>query len=870
MRIGLASTYTMYQYHQRTSKSGLDDALGQIQSGLKIQSGYQDTTIFNKTLSLDYDITTLEQSKSVANNALTYTNNTDTALKDLVANMTNFKTKLIQGGNDIHSETSRLAIAKDLKAIRDHFLSIANTSIGGEFIFGGSATTNPPFNPNGTYNGNNATLNALLGSNNALPYNITGEELFFGADNDTHRIISTNIPKFNQRELHPEIMDPNHPTGQGREVYITAEDTIRDLVGDDDSNPNNDPQEVFYITGRKADGTAFKAKFPMDTTSKVQDLLDRIGREFGNTEVSKVVDVTLNKWGQIEIKDLTSGRSNIEFSMISSKWQDPRNSVANGGDGVGFSNLDRAGVAGVKINTYVQSPFLNDFNYFRTIAVRDDNDHRIHTFPTTFRTEDNKIATTATLLKDVLPPTATRIELTGQAANTALDTAGANIDPPVILPITDTTTIQDLMDSIRTTYSAGGGNIDVQFSDGKIIVVDNNVSKKSPATQDDKDLPFTGNSSLRLFVTSQNANGATVNGFRYDYATEYDKVNFSKDGAKLTSNVSQIIRDSNKYATMDTKLSEVAGRRFETNIFNFKVKDVNGTPIEGTITLEETRSYMTITSPTQINNHTINNIQIPILNPNGNPPQVNNTPTPGNEVTYQQLADTLGIVMNLSNSNTADLQNVFNANADYTNATIKASYEKLIGDSKNYASITLNANGQLEIKDLNYSATRMDFMLYDNQANMFRLDANGRIASHSSLTFQANGAVIADDPHINFFQQIDTIIKSLEEGIYRPGGNSNYGDSMRNPGIQNAITTFDHLANHINKSHTKNGSQGSAFKYSIQRTEALIVQAKTARSETINVDHAEALLQFSQLSLNYQAMLSTIGKISQLSLVNYI
>lgn len=871
MRIGLASTYTMYQYHQKTSKSGLDDAMSQIQSGLKIQYGYQDTSTFNKTLTLDYNITTLEQSKSIANNALTYTNNTDTALKDLVSNMTNFKTKLIQGGNDIHSETSRQAIAKDLRAIRDHFLSIANTSIGGEFIFGGTATTIPPFNPNGTYNGNNATLNALIGSNNSIPYNITGEELFFGSDNDTHRIISTNIPKFNQRELHPKIMDPNHPTGQGREVYITAEDTIRDLVGDDDSNPDNDLREVFYITGRKADGTAFKAKFPMDTTSRVQDLLDRIGREFGNTESSKVVEVSLNKWGQIEIKDLTSGRSNIEFSMISSKWEDPDNRAANGGDGIGFSNLNRAGVAGVKINTYVQSPFLNDFNHFRTIGVRDINDHRMHPLPTTFRTEDNKIATTSTLLRNVLPPEATQIELDGFRGNTALDTPGADINPPVILPVTATTTIQDLMDQIRIVYGENG-NVDVQFSNGQITVVDNNVSRRTPA--DSEDSPFTGSSSLRLFITTQNAAGQTVNGFRYDYATEYDRVNFSKDGAKLTSNVSQIIRDSNKYATMETKLTEVAGASLEGHTYNFKVKDINGTPIEGRIELRQAGSVMIITSPTQINNHNVTNIEIPILNPNGNPPQVNNTITPANEVTYRQLADTLGIVMNLSNSNQADLQNVFAANADYTNATTKASYEKLISDSKGYASIGLNINGQLEIKDLNHSATRMDFMLYDNNANSFRLDPNGtgrvNTTNRPALTFQANNAVIADDPHINFFQQIDTIIKALEDGVYRPGENSNYGDIMRNPGIQNGITAFDHLANHINKSHTKNGSQGSAFKYSVQRTEMLIVQAKTARSETIDIDFADTSLKFSQLSLNYQAMLSTIGKISQLSLVNYI
>ncbi|MDE5603508.1 MAG: flagellar biosynthesis protein FlgL, partial [Helicobacter sp.] len=677
MRIGLASTYTMYQYHQNTSKSLLDDTMAKVQSGLKIQYGYQNTSAFNKTLALDYDITTLEQTKSIAENALSYNRNTDTALKDLVENMTNFKTKLIQGGNDIHSETSRLAIAKNLRAIRDHFLSIANTSIGGEFIFGGTATTTPPFNPDGTYNGNNATLNALIGSNNSLPYNITGQELFFGSDNDTNRIISTNVPKFNQRELHPEIMDPNHSTGQGREVYITAEDTIRDLVGDNDGDPNNDRQEVFYITGRRADGTAFKSKFAMNTTSKVQDLLDRIGREFGNTEVSKVVDVSLNQWGQIEIKDLTSGRSNIEFYMISSNAQDPNENGPNAnppGDNVGVADIDRLFRVSAKVNTYVQSPFLGSFANSRNLSVRDYNDHRINTLYSSFRTEDNKFATTSTRLKDVLPNNVTKFQLGGRKANTDIDTPGAEIPNNQLIDFTinDTTTIQDLMDFIKTTYSDGGGDVDVQFSDGKIIVIDNKVSKKSPPDRDDKDLPYTGSSSLFVALIANDANNNEVLSFRNNYDIEYDRSNFSKDGAKLTSNVSQIIRNTNEYATMNTKLSEVAGGNLDGHTYNFEVKDVNGIPISGKIELKESGSVMTISSPTQINNHTIQNIEIPILNPNGNPPQVNNTKTPANEVTYQQLADTLGIVMNLSNSNQTDLQSIFTNNVDYTNATIKA------------------------------------------------------------------------------------------------------------------------------------------------------------------------------------------------------
>lgn len=877
MRIGTSSRYTMMQYNQNKTMNSLSNVLAQM-NGLKIQYGYQNSSIFNKTLSLDFNINTLTQSKELANNALTFTKHTDTALSELAKSMDNFKTKLVQGANDIHNETSRLAIAKDLRAIRDHFLSIANTSIGGEYIFGGTATTKSPFNADGSYNGNSDVLSALLGSNNSLPYNITGSELFFGSDRDTNRVISTNVPKFNQSKLHPEIMDPSHPTGQGQEVYIKADDPLRDLVGDNDSDPSNNDPEVFYITGRKPDGTAFKSKFEMEVSytdkgqaPKVQDLLDKIGREFGNTETSKVVDVTLNEWGQIEIKDLTGGRSNIEFSMVSSSYKSPNNQNANPNanpptDGIGVLDIDELLNSGAKVNSYVQSPFLGSFSSNAITSVEDYNDHRIHTIPTTFRTNTNEIAKTTTLLSDIFPEGVDSIQLSGTAANTAPDVAGGAINP-VNFQIQPNSTIQDLMDAIKGAY----GDVDVQFSDGKISVVDKNVSKKTPPDQDPNTLPFTGESSLSITLTAQ-AGGQATNGFRNDYSVEYDRVDFSRNGATLSSNISQVIRGSNEYAKLETKLSEVAGTSLDGHTYNFEVKDVNGTPIKGRIEFRDAGSVMVIESPAQMNGVNIAGIEVPILQANGNPPQVSGDPTGADDVTYQQLADTLGMVLNLSNSNPGDLQNVFDPNgADFNDPANKSAYEAMLGNAKHNVNITLDVNGALQIKDLHRTPTRMEFSLYDSTSDNYTLNAQGRIdGSRPALTFQANSAVVADDPHINFFQQIDQMIEALEVGSYRPGGTNTYGDAMRNPGVQNAILAFDHLADHVNKVHTKNGSQGNAFEYSIERTEVLIVQAKTLRSDTIDTDFAEAYLQFSTLSMGYQAMLSSVSKITQLSLVNYL
>ncbi|MCH5322321.1 MAG: flagellar hook-associated protein FlgL [Helicobacter sp.] len=877
MRIGTASEFSSLQYKQMQLQSRLDNVLAQM-SGLKIQYGYQGTTIFNKTLALDYNTTTLTQSKELATNAETFTRHTDTALSELVKSMTDFKTKLIQGANDIHSETSRLAIAQDLRSIRSHFLSIANTSIGGQYIFSGTATGTMPFGEDGLYRGNSGLLQALIGSNNALTYNITGSELFYGSDNDTNRIITTNVPKFNQSQLHPEIMDPSHPTGQGLEVYITAEDTLRDLVGDSDALTDNTPPEVFYITGRKPDGTAFKAKFEMEVAytdknqaATVQDLLDRIGQEFGNTQTTKVVDVTLNKWGQIEIKDLTAGRSNIEFYMVSSSYQDPNNP-----DGVGVADIDALLSSGVKVNTYIQSPYLGTFSNSDIASVQDYYDHRINTIPTTFRTKNNELAKSTTLLSDIFPEGVDSLDFGGTGGNTDLDVTGNAVNGT--FNITATSTLQDLMDFIQNLYGANaGGDVRVELANGQLTIVDNNVSQRNPPDRDSKDLPYDGISALSVTISARDANGNAINAFRNDYSVEYERVGFSRNGATLTSNVSQVVRSTNEYATMATKLSEVAGTSLDGHTYNFEVKDVNGIEVKGRIVFDNAGSYMVIDSPATGNGGVqIAGIQIPILNPNGNPPQVAGDLTPADEVTYQQLADVLGIVMNLSNSNPGDLAAITNngaGGANFNDPDVKLAYETLIGNSKNFVGINLNIDGELELKDLSRSPTRMEFMLYDSESSNFELDPNtGRVntTGHPALTFQANNALTADDPHVNFFRKIDEILEAMEKGIYRPGGAEEYNSSMRNAGIQNAILAFDHLADHVNKVHTKNGAQGQAFEYSIERAEMLLLQTKTLRSETIDADIASVYLDFNTMVMNYQAMLSTVGRVSQLTLINYI
>ncbi|MFG5142321.1 flagellin biosynthesis protein FlgL, partial [Campylobacter lari] len=71
-----------------------------------------------------------------------------------------------------------------------------------------------------------------------------------------------------------------------------------------------------YIQGVKPDGTSFKATINIGPEDKIGDVLENIGKLYGNTDTNKVVEVSMNDSGQIEIKNLKEGNSSLDFHAI--------------------------------------------------------------------------------------------------------------------------------------------------------------------------------------------------------------------------------------------------------------------------------------------------------------------------------------------------------------------------------------------------------------------------------------------------------------------------------------------------------------------------------------------------------------------------
>ncbi|GAA9474264.1 flagellar hook-associated protein FlgL [Helicobacter pylori] len=826
MRVTFGSKYNQMNNYQNALQNKINDANTQIASGLKIRYGYQNSNINNQNLKFQYEENTLDQGIDVAQNAYTSTLNTDKALQEFSKTMETFKTKLIQSANDMHSETSRAAIANDLERLREHMMNVANTSIGGEFLFGGSKVDRPPIDSEGKYHGNGEDLNALISSDNLVPYNISGQDLFLGADKDKHKLITTNIKLLNQNKLHPDVMNALEHSSLPEEVFIKPSDTLRELIGDNDKDPTNDPKEFFYLQGIRPDGSSFKEKFALskayqnkESATKVSDLLDKIAHAYGNTSQNKVVDVSLNNWGQIEIKNLTPGSENLDFHLISSD-----------GD---FDDLDALRSSSKRVTEYVKSAFVTDRSLSQVKAVPSMYNPRVLEIPSVFVTKDNVLANKNTKLSEIFGDSVETLKINASDDTSAIKIPNLPIglDIPILLDVKNST-IKDLKDAIKERFN---NEVDVEIeTNGRLRIIDNS-SNQSP---------------ISFALSTLDQKGLEVAGIPTNNASEYQKTYFNKEGAKLESNVAQIAQ--NGAANGSTKLSEVANGSLENSVFNMKLNDVNGSFLEAQMILDNNGAFLSLP----------NGIKIPLYDPTSADIQASKP----NEVTYRQLMDAMSIALNYSNTDPAIYQQISD------NPTSKESKERfieLLKQAKDNLSVNLNEEGKVVIQDNMHSSTKMQFMLFDKDANDF--SQNALHSDKPSLKLNANNALIIDKPSVNFFDQLENIITSVRKGIYRPDAlGDTYSSDMRNLGIQNGITLIDHLSDHIEKMIAKNGAHGKAFENIIRRNEVLKTQVQSIRGETTGTDMAETYNKFSNLTNNYNAVLASTNKINNLSLTKYL
>lgn len=323
MRVTNKLNFTNSIQNTMSGASALNKLSMQLSSGMKIQDSYEDASIYIDNTRLEYELKTLEQIKEATSSAKEMTSNSMKALQDMVKLLENFKVKVTQAASDSNSQTSREAIAKELEKIKEQIVQLANTSINGQYLFAGAQLNHKPFDSKGNYFGDKNNVNVVTGAGTESPYNIPGFDLFFKADGDYQKQITTNESFTDNR--HDLSKDPS------KKQYLKGDNLWQDLIGlgyvkdknlDIDKDFEQDdtrldfPPTTLYVQGVKPDGQSFKSAVLVNPTDKMEDVLEKIGNLYGNTATEKVVDVTINDSGQIQIRDLKEGNNKLDFHAV--------------------------------------------------------------------------------------------------------------------------------------------------------------------------------------------------------------------------------------------------------------------------------------------------------------------------------------------------------------------------------------------------------------------------------------------------------------------------------------------------------------------------------------------------------------------------
>ncbi|MCD6433072.1 MAG: flagellar biosynthesis protein FlgL, partial [Sulfurimonas sp.] len=587
MRVVSGMYYKNIQNQTSKSNERLFDVNKQISSGLKIQYAKDDVGIFTETMRLDNEIATLGQIKKSVESGYKISNQTDTLLNEFQTTMDRTRVLLLQASNGSQSEASQDAIANELRGIEGHFKNLSNTSINGQYLFSGSATDVKPISADGTYMGNDLSMNSFVGAGVEQQHNLSGADLFLGEELSVKKEITTNTPQFNLVTRYPDFTNVEI---DGPLEYITASSTVRELMGDIDNDIINSYKSHFYVRGTKSDGTSFDEHIEMKESESVDDLLTRVGNMFGNTSHVDVVNVTLNSSGQIVVQDKMSGSSKLDFHMVGAIDYD----MTDGNDAADISDA----VYGANIGKIDNLQF-GETN-FDSIIKGVSNAANTNLFVKNFVQSPFEISNN---YQPVLKTA--EFEMSGSVG--LLDTLTLTVNDGVVPSYT-----QGFDTDIQTTYEALQAQIEADGNFSVILDVDNNIFTLNSTVQG-----MANNVSIVTELENDNVAISTDTELTNSEISAdidsiiYDRTQFVKDGATLSSGTSHVLKSYNKsslpyvelsqnaFATSSTKISDVADLQKEIlpitdpktytldgTVFNLVGKDVSGNAYDVHINLK--------------------------------------------------------------------------------------------------------------------------------------------------------------------------------------------------------------------------------------------------------------------------------------------
>ncbi len=198
MRVNPDSNTTLLAALDRVTQKQ-QDVLKQLSSGLRVQTPSDDPAAAAALVTIQSDDAQTEQYASNINTVQMQLQAADSALNSVGTVLERAMTLGVEGATGTLSDSDREAIAAELSGIKDQLLQLANSSLQGVYLFGGTAVSIPPYIADNTqpaevsYQGNDTSNEVELGQGYFIRANVPGNSIFGDGQNGVFKCLSDLI-----------------------------------------------------------------------------------------------------------------------------------------------------------------------------------------------------------------------------------------------------------------------------------------------------------------------------------------------------------------------------------------------------------------------------------------------------------------------------------------------------------------------------------------------------------------------------------------------------------------------------------------------------------------------------------------------------
>ncbi|MDP2862611.1 MAG: flagellar hook-associated protein FlgL [Desulfobacterales bacterium] len=179
MRVANKTIYDMVRFNLGIASEEMNNASRIVSSGKRISDLSDDPVGLTQSLKIKSVLSGLDQMGRNISLGKSWLVSSESALSHVQELISDAKALSIQMASGTTGAMQRASASLTVQNMLDEIVSLANTEVGGRYIFSGSKTDTAPFSSDGiTYNGNDEPFAVKIGRDATVQVGRDGEEVF--------------------------------------------------------------------------------------------------------------------------------------------------------------------------------------------------------------------------------------------------------------------------------------------------------------------------------------------------------------------------------------------------------------------------------------------------------------------------------------------------------------------------------------------------------------------------------------------------------------------------------------------------------------------------------------------------------------------